>query len=115
VQDHNLLLADIYTVYGAMHVELTAIDEATSCFTKAMRIREEAVTNGVLDREHPNRANSFMNLGVSVANQDTREAIRLHQKALDIRESSSKYTQDQVQSRSLNYLNRRFRKSGRVS
>ncbi len=46
-----------------------------------------------------------MNLGVSVANQDTWEAIRLHQKALEIRETSSKYTQDQIQSRSLNYLN----------
>lgn len=92
-------------VQGAMHIELTHGDEATVLFEKSRDLREGAVTAGMLDPAHPNRANSFMNLGVSVANNDPKKAIQFHQRAIDIREGSSKYTKEQVQTLSLNYLN----------
>ena len=103
--DHGLLLADIYMVQGAMHIELNHDDEATYFFEKSKDLREVAVNTGQLDPAHPNRANSFMNLGVSVANKDPRKAIEFHQRAIDIREGSSKFAKEQVQTLSLNYLN----------
>ena len=104
-QDRQLLLADIYSVQGAMRLELMEMDVASEFFKRAMRIREDAVDAGLLDPDHPNRANSYMNLGVSVGSGDPRRAIGLHQKALDIRERSSKYTNEQMQGLALNLLN----------
>lgn len=104
-QDRGLLLADIYSVQGAMRLELMEMDVASELFKRAMRIREDAVDAGLLDPDHPNRANSYMNLGVSVGSGDPRRAIGLHQRALDIRERSSKYTNEQMQGLALNLLN----------
>lgn len=92
-------------VQGAMYIELSREEEATKLFEKSRDLREQAVANGFMDAAHPNRANSFMNLGVSVANKDAWKAIEYHQKAIDIREGSDKYTEQQVQTLSLNYLN----------
>jgi hypothetical protein len=61
-------------VQGAIHVELTHDDKATDLFEKSRDLREGAVTAGMLDPAHPNRANSFMNLGVSVANKDHKKS-----------------------------------------
>lgn len=105
IHDRELLLADIYSVQGAMHIELTEMEMASSLFKSAMKIREDAVAAGALDVDHPNRANSYMNLGVSVGHHDTREAIKLHETALEIRLRSSKFEKIQIQILSLNYLN----------
>ena len=92
LQDHGLLLADVYSVYGALYVELNRMEPATEQFDKATAIREEAVVLGALEADHPNRANSYMNAGVSHTNSNTRKAIELHQQALKIRHSSDRFT-----------------------
>jgi tetratricopeptide (TPR) repeat protein len=79
--------------------------DAENMASEALDIREKAVQSGFLDQYHPNRANGFMNLGVVVANRDAQHAIELHQKALDIRCGSSRYTNQQIHGLSLNYLN----------
>ncbi|KAH0558898.1 hypothetical protein GP486_004469 [Trichoglossum hirsutum] len=105
LQDEGLLLADIYTVQCAIHNETSKAVIATSYAKKAHEIRERAVIAKVLEEDHPNRANSFMNLGVCIANDDIQEALRLHNIAIKIREGSSRFTESQVQGLSLNYLN----------
>ena len=85
--------------------EQTEMKAAITLWEKALRIRENLVAAKVLDKDHPNRANSFMNLGVSVAHHDTVKAIRLHQKALEIRHGSTKFANTQVQGLSLNHMN----------
>ncbi|RVD81168.1 uncharacterized protein DFL_009043 [Arthrobotrys flagrans] len=106
IKDGGLLLADIYTVQGAMHTELSDnVDVATELFQKALEVREAAVTAGALEIDHPNRANSFMNLGVSVANSDPAKALELQKRAIDIRESTTRFQKEQESSLSLNYLN----------
>jgi tetratricopeptide (TPR) repeat protein len=105
LQDHGLLLADVYSVYGALYVELNRMELATEQFDKATAIREEAVVLGALEADHPNRANSYMNAGVSHTTSNTRKAIELHQQALKIRHSSDRFTHIQASGISLNYLN----------
>lgn len=70
-----------------------------------MTIREDAVLAGLLDPDHPNRTHSYMNLGVSLTNDDARKAIGFHSTALDIRQRSSKFTKKQMHGLALNYLN----------
>jgi tetratricopeptide (TPR) repeat protein len=105
LQDEGLLLADIYTVQCAIHNETSKVAMAVSYARKAYEIRERAVVAKVLEEDHPNRANGFMNLGVCIANDDIQEALRLHDIAIKIREGSSRYSEAQVQGLSLNYLN----------
>ena len=105
LQDMDLLLADIYTVQGAVLLEIKGADKASALFEKAMEIREAAVAAGVLDQDHPNRANSYMNHGVSNTNDNASKAIELHNKALSIRQRTPKYAQDQMQGLALNHLN----------
>ncbi|KAB8269436.1 hypothetical protein BDV30DRAFT_242362 [Aspergillus minisclerotigenes] len=105
LQDHGLLWADICTVQLFEHNEMSQMDDAERVASEALNIREKAVQSGLLDEYHPNRANGFMNLGVVIANRDAQYAIRLHQKALDIRCGSDKYTDHQIHGLSLNYLN----------
>ena len=103
--DSRLLLADAYSVQAAMLNEQTEMKAAITLWEKALEIRENLVAGKVLDEDHPNRAQSFMNLGVSVAHHDTVKAIQLHQKALEIRRRSTKFTNIQVQGLSLNHMN----------
>ncbi|CAO1597920.1 hypothetical protein XANCAGTX0491_001709 [Xanthoria calcicola] len=105
LRDGKLLLADIYSVQGAMRLEIMEMEIASDLFQKAMTIREDAVLAGFLDPDHPNRANSYMNLGVNFTNDDARKAIGFHTIALEIRQRSSKFTQEQMQGLALNYLN----------
>ena len=98
-------MADAYSVQAAMLNEQTEMQAAITLWEKALEIREDPVAAKVLDEDHPNRANSFMNLGVSVAHHDTVKAIQLHQKALEIRRRSAKFANAQVQGLSLNYMN----------
>ena len=85
--------------------EQTEMKAAITLWEKALAIREDLVAAKVLDEDHPNRANSFMNLGVSVAHHDTVKAIQLHQKALQIRRRSTKFANIQVSGLSLNHMN----------
>jgi tetratricopeptide (TPR) repeat protein len=72
---------------------------------EAHEIREEAVRKGILEGDHPNRANGFMNLGVMYTKVNPEEAIRLHSEAIKIREGSTRFKNEQVQGLALNYLN----------
>ena len=51
----------------------------------------------MLERDHPNQVNSYMNFGVSVARYDTARATRLHQRAFGIRQGSTRFAKIQVQ------------------
>ena len=61
--------------------EQTEMKAAIILWEKALEIRENLVTAKVLDQDHPNRANSFTNLGVGVAHHDSVKAVQLHRKA----------------------------------
>lgn len=98
-------LADIYTVQLFYHNEVNEGISLVQLATKAMEIREEAVANGTMDKYHPNRANGHMNIGVVLALEDPRAAIKVHLKALDIRLGSERYKSSQVLGLALNYLN----------
>lgn len=86
---------------------MTQVERANKYFKDALDIREAAVKEGYLEPDHPQVANSYMNLGVSLANETdkTKEVIQLHQKAIIIREESPKFKDSQAQMWSLNYLN----------
>lgn len=90
-QNSDLLLADMKTAELFVDLEMTRIDLTIRKSEKALEIRECAVVAGALEVDHPNRANSFMNLGVCVANDDPHRAIVLHKRALAIREGSGRY------------------------
>lgn len=98
-------LADIYTVQLFYHTEATHGTSFVDLATKALKLREEAVAAGTLDKYHPNRANGFMNLGVALAQDNPHEAIKKHMVALDIRYGSEKYQSEQRHGLALNYLN----------
>ncbi|TAQ89428.1 hypothetical protein B7494_g2246 [Chlorociboria aeruginascens] len=87
------------------HNETAKVEILIDLATRALDIREAAVKTGLLDCHHPNRANSFMNLGVMVARNDPKKAIQPHQTALSIREEMKKYSQDQLHGLALNFLN----------
>lgn len=105
IKDEQLLYADMLTSSFFVAAETTQLEKGLKSAEQALDIRERAVTARKLDEYHPNRANSYMNLAVGIANSDPQRAISLHKKALRIREGSQKYKQDQVQGLSLNYLN----------
>lgn len=98
-------LADIYTVQLLYYTEATSDSSMIELAVKAKDIREEAVRQGHMDEDHPNRANGFMNVGVAMARGDPRGAIDMHLKALTIRTQSIKYKDDQLHGLALNYLN----------
>lgn len=97
--------ADICTVQLFQQNETSQPETLVQLANQALKIREAAVEDGFLDKSHPNRANSFMNLGVMYGRSDPREAIRLHRIALAIRKGSTKYQEDQIHGLALNYLN----------
>ncbi|KAK4201350.1 hypothetical protein QBC40DRAFT_324492 [Triangularia verruculosa] len=98
-------LADLYTVQQFYHTEATSGISMTELARKALSIREDAVKQGLLDPYHPNRANGFMNVGVAMACEDPKGAIKMHNRALEIRLGSEKYKDQQVHGLALNYLN----------
>ncbi|KAK3377123.1 P-loop containing nucleoside triphosphate hydrolase protein [Lasiosphaeria ovina] len=98
-------LSDIYTVQQFYHNEATSNISMVEFARKAMDIREAAVEQGLMDPYHPNRANGFMNVGVAMAWDDPRGAIKMHSKALEIRLGSDKYKDGQLHGLALNYLN----------
>jgi tetratricopeptide (TPR) repeat protein len=100
-----MLLADLYSLQGDMYNELTQADKAVSFARAALKIKEDAVVAKALDKDHPQMANSYMDIGVFIAGQNVHEAIRLHKRAIKIREGSEKYADDQMQLLSLNYMN----------
>ena len=101
----RVFLADIYTVqlyhYNESDHGVKLIDLAN----QALEIREDAVKKELMKPSHPNRANSFMNLGVVLALEDPRKAIKQHSKALKIRHMSDEYRDVQIHGFALNYLN----------
>ncbi|KAK6349285.1 hypothetical protein TWF730_010035 [Orbilia blumenaviensis] len=91
IKDGGLLLADIYTIQGTVHIELNKnINTATNLFQKALEIREDAVTIGIMDPNHPNRANSFMNMGNGFSHSDPQKTIELHERAIETRRNGSR-------------------------
>lgn len=103
--DHGLLLADLYSLQADMYNELTQADKAVEFAMRSLKIKKKAVAIKVLDKHHPQLANSYIDIGVFIAGTDPRRAIRLHEKAIMIREGSPKYVDDQMQLLSLNYMN----------
>ena len=81
----------------------TEMKAAIILWEKAFEIRENLVTARVLERDHTNRANSYMNLGVSVAHHHTARAVLLRQRALEIRHGSTRFAKIQVQGLALNH------------
>ena len=98
-----LLLAGVYSVQAAILSEQAEMKAAIILQERALEIRENVATARVLDQHHTNRANSFTNLGVSVAHFDTAKAIALHQNTLEIRHGSTKIAKVQVQGLALNH------------
>ncbi|EGE82161.1 hypothetical protein BDDG_05104 [Blastomyces dermatitidis ATCC 18188] len=105
LQDHGLLLADLYSLQADIHNELTQADKAVEFAKRSLEIKEKAVAAKVLDKHHPQLANSYMDIGVFIAGTNPLGAIRLHERAIAIREGSPKYADDQMQLLSLNYMN----------
>ncbi|KKZ66864.1 hypothetical protein EMCG_07470 [[Emmonsia] crescens] len=103
--DHGLLLADLYSLQADMYNKLTQADKAVKFAMRSLKIKEKAVPIKVLDKHHPQLANSYIDIGVFIAGTNPRGAIRLHEKAIMIREGSPKYVDDQMQLLSLNYMN----------
>ncbi|KAJ2985968.1 hypothetical protein NUW58_g1594 [Xylaria curta] len=98
-------LADILTVQLFYHNETEHEVSLVELATQAMEIREEAVKNGNMDDDHPNRANGPMNVGVVLALKSPERAIEMHTMALEIRLKSEKYKAEQIHGLALNYLN----------
>jgi tetratricopeptide (TPR) repeat protein len=98
-------LADIYTVQLYYHNESDHGISLVELAKQAMNVREEAVKNGLMDENHPNRANGFMNVGVVLALDNPMAAIKMHSKALEIRLGSEKYRSEQIHGLALNYVN----------
>ncbi|KAL6699572.1 hypothetical protein J3F84DRAFT_361170 [Trichoderma pleuroticola] len=69
-----------------------------------MNIREDAVKQGPVDQQPPNRANGPMNVGVAPALEDPEAAIHIHSKAVEKRRGSNKYEAEQIYGFALNYL-----------
>ncbi|EER38585.1 pfs domain-containing protein [Histoplasma capsulatum H143] len=105
LQDHGLLLADLYSLQADMYNELSQAEKAVEFAKRSLKIKEQAVADKALDKHHPQLANSYMDIGVFIAGMNPRGAIRLHEKAIVIREGSPKYADDQMQLLSLNYMN----------
>ncbi|EFX03053.1 hypothetical protein CMQ_2982 [Grosmannia clavigera kw1407] len=110
----GLFLADLYTVQLYFHNETEAEEVGVArtaglslagLAAQDLKIREDAVKAGLLDVNHPNLANGFMNLGVVLAGDNPWEAIKMHQIALEIRQGTDKYRADQHHGWALNYLN----------
>ncbi|PGH01896.1 hypothetical protein GX51_04949 [Blastomyces parvus] len=105
LQDHGLLRADMYSLQADMYNELTQADRAVEFAKKSLKIKKKAVDIKALDKHHPQLANSYMDIGVFIAEEKPHRAIRLHNKAIMIREGSPKYADEQMQLLSLNYMN----------
>ncbi|KAK9857762.1 hypothetical protein MYU51_019987 [Penicillium brevicompactum] len=105
LQDHGLLLADLYSLQADMYNEMTQADKAVDLARQSLKIKKAAVKAKVLDKHHPQIANSYMDIGVFIGGTNPRGAIRLHEKAIGIRERSRKYAHQQMQLLSLNYMN----------
>ncbi|KAK1241228.1 hypothetical protein MKX08_001202 [Trichoderma sp. CBMAI-0020] len=105
LQDHGLLLADLYSLQSDLYNELTQANKAVELAKKSLEIKKAAVKAKVLDRHHPQIANSYMDIGVFIGGANPQAAIRLHEKAIRIREQSPKYADQQMQLLSLNYMN----------
>ncbi|UKZ66307.1 uncharacterized protein TrAtP1_007482 [Trichoderma atroviride] len=88
-----------------LHNELTQANKAVELAKKSLEIKQAAVKAKVLDRNHPQIANSYMDIGVFIGGANPQAAIRLHEKAIRIREQSPKYADQQMQLLSLNYMN----------
>ncbi|KAF2489451.1 hypothetical protein BU16DRAFT_598496 [Lophium mytilinum] len=101
----NLFWADLCTVKLFYVNETDHSSTAIELATEAHEIRETAVENGVLEEDHPNRANGLMNLGVMYTKVQPLKAIELHTSAIAIRQQSTRYRDDQVHGLALNYLN----------
>lgn len=105
LQDHGLLLADLYSLQSDLHNEMTQASKAVELAKKSLELKKAAVKAKVLDRHHPQIANSYMDIGVFIGGTNPQAAIRLHEKAIRIREQSPKYADQQMQLLSLNYMN----------
>lgn len=105
LQDHRLLLADLYSLQSNLCNELNQANKAVELAKKSLKIKTAAVKAKVLDRHHPTIANSYMDIGVFIRVHNPQAAILLHEKAIRIREQSPKYADQQMQLLSLNYMN----------
>ncbi|KAF4119669.1 TPR protein [Geosmithia morbida] len=99
------LLADIYTVQLFYHNEVRHGMNLVELAKKALSLRESAVSEDLMKKYHPNRANGFMNVGVILAAESPRDAILYHKKALEIRLGSEEFASEQTLGLALNYLN----------
>jgi tetratricopeptide (TPR) repeat protein len=104
-KEDELFLADLRTVKLFYANETDHHNSSIELATEALNIREDAVRCAVLDKDHPNRANGFMYLGVMYAKVDPEKAIQLHTTALGIRTMSTRYQSEQIHGLALNYLN----------
>jgi hypothetical protein len=104
-EEGGLFLADLRTVKLFYINETDHHNPSIELATEALNIREVAVRRGLLDEDHPNRANGFMNLGVMYTKVDPEKAIQHHTTALAIRTMSTRYQSEQIHGLALNHLN----------
>ncbi|KLJ06111.1 hypothetical protein EMPG_10448 [Blastomyces silverae] len=105
LQDHGLLRADMCSLQAGLYNELNQAEKAGEFAIESLKIKEKAVAIKVLDKHHPQLANSYSDLAVFIAGNNQRDAIHLHERAIMIREGSPKYADEQMQPLSLNYMN----------
>jgi tetratricopeptide (TPR) repeat protein len=97
--------ADLRTVKLYYANETDHHNSSIDLATEALDIREEAVRTGLLEEDHPNRANGFMNLAVMYAKVDPEKAIELNLAALTIRTKTTRFKAQQIHGLALNHLN----------
>ena len=115
-KENDLFRADLRTVKLYYANETDHNNSSIDLATEALDIREEAVRLGLLEEDHPNRANGFMNLAVMYAKVNPEKAVELNITALSIRTKTTRFQDQQIHGLALNYLNlgRSYWCSGRL-
>lgn len=102
-EESRLLLADSLAAIGGVDVEECRNEDAYSALARALDLRLEAVSDGLMDADHPQIANSYMSLAVSaVGCGKVDEAIRLNLRSIEIRQVDPSI---QLQMLSMSYHN----------
>jgi tetratricopeptide (TPR) repeat protein len=100
----KLLLADLCTTMGGEQLEGTdAMTQGYESLQRALNLRLAAVENGLMDPDHPQITNSYMNVGAAALGiGKIQEAVDLGEKSILLR---AKREEEQIQMLAMSFHN----------
>ncbi|CEL03041.1 hypothetical protein ASPCAL04199 [Aspergillus calidoustus] len=102
-QESRLLLANSWTTIGGAAIEQCDNELGYNSLKEALRLRESAVADGLMDASHPQIANSYMRVAAAaVGFGRVEEAQRLNKTSIEIR---SRDPSSQLQMLAMSYHN----------